>query len=176
MAKLPTAGSYLPIGQPHQLLHRVDRHLRAGEANQAAALAEELVRRFPDFAAGYHYLGWLWAEAYQDHQRAMAAFEEALNRDAAYAPAYLGWLRAANECGRFDPIPEVASQALEVPGIDAGRIHHQLGLCYEQQRRWPEALAQYREAMLHTLDNQDLAAYRGARERCLEKMDLLAQP
>jgi len=152
-----------------QAMVSIHQHIHENDVGLALSELSELLRAFPRFAPAYNTLGWLYANPLESPRQALVCYRRALALDPAYPPVYFNLLVALNTLGLSDEIPALADHALGVPGIDAGKIYHQLGIMFEVARDHAQAERCYEEAIQATLSLLDLESFEAALQRCQDK-------
>lgn len=152
-----------------QAMVSIHQHIEANDVALALAELSELIRTFPHFAPAYNTLGWLYATPLENPRKAIVCYRRALELDPAYPPVYFNLLVVLNTLGFSAEIPALVERALVVPGIDPGKIYHQLGVMFELARDYAQAERCYEEAILATLSLAELESFEAALQRCQAK-------
>ena len=152
-----------------QAMVAVNQHVNAGEVHHALAALSELIQEFPRYAPAFNTLGWLHANPLENPRQALVCYRRALELDPTYPPVYFNLLVALNTLGQRAEIPALVDRALTVPGIDAGKIHHQLGIMFELAHDHEQAERCYGDAIQATLSTIELESYEAALRRCRDK-------
>ncbi len=161
-------GSDLVTGQA---LASINQHINAGNLRGALAELSDLIRAFPRFAPAYNTLGWLYANPLENPRQAIVCYRRALALDPDYPPVYFNLIVALNTLGLSAEVPALAERALIVPGIDPGKIHHQLGITFELARDYKQAERCYGDAIQATLSVTELESFAVALRRCQDKAE-----
>jgi tetratricopeptide (TPR) repeat protein len=110
---------------------------------------EKTVELEPSLFKAYFKLGQVLEEL-DNQQDALRRYTEAIEKGPSFLPAYnaLGGLYA--DLGYLDHSVQVCQSALKVaqPGSDeAAKIHNLLGTVYQQQKKYDDAIQQFRQAL-----------------------------
>jgi tetratricopeptide (TPR) repeat protein len=110
---------------------------------------EKTVELEPGLFKAYYKLGQVLEEL-DDQQNALRRYTECIEKGPTFLPAYnaLGGLYA--DLGYLDHAVQVSQSALKVtqPGSDeSAKIHNLLGTVYQQQKKYDEAVQQFRAAL-----------------------------
>jgi tetratricopeptide (TPR) repeat protein len=117
--------------------------------NGAKKALEKTIELEPGLFKAYYKLAQV-DEELDDQQSALKHYTESIEKGPSFLPAYnaLGSLYA--DLGYLDHAVQVAQSALKVaqPGSDeASKIHNLLGTVYQQQKKYDEAITQFRAAL-----------------------------
>jgi superkiller protein 3 len=117
--------------------------------NGAKKALEAAVAAEPGLFKAYYKLAQVLEEL-DDQQGALQRYTESIEKGPAFLPAYnaLGSLYA--DLGYLDHSVQVAQSALKVAqsgSEEAAKIHNLLGTVYQQQKKFDEAITQFRAAL-----------------------------
>ena len=140
-----------------------------GDAGVAAGLLHDLTARYPDFGKAYALLGIIYLISFEDHAQAETYFKQSITLAPAYSFAYLHYAELLFSQERYTELVAIINKGLETPGIDKDKAYHLLGLMHERQQQFEDALDNFRTAMMYSVDDDEIAKYQKAVERCLMK-------
>ena len=117
--------------------------------NGAKKALEAAIAAEPGLFKAYYKLAQVLEEL-DDQQGALQRYTESIEKGPAFLPAYnaLGSLYA--DLGYLDHAVQVAQSALKVAqsgSEEAAKIHNLLGTVYQQQKKYDEAITQFRAAL-----------------------------
>lgn len=124
-------------------------HKREGELPQARAHLDEGLRLDPGFAEGWVILGELRRDA-GDVDGALMAFRRGAALDPTMAGVFHNLGNVAMHRGWIDSAVVHYERVLSLDP-DFAEARNNLGYALEQQDRWPEALAAYRQAVVDSI-------------------------
>lgn len=160
---------FVPELVPAQAMVSINQHVNAGNVRPALAELQDLIAAFPRFAPPYNTLGWLYANPLERPRQAIPCYRCALELDPDYPPTYFNLAVTLNTLGLTAELPALIARGLAVPGIDAGKLHHQLGTMYELARDYERAARCYGDAIEATLSTAELDSFDSALQRCEAK-------
>ncbi|MFW6067332.1 MAG: tetratricopeptide repeat protein [Myxococcota bacterium] len=125
------------------VLSELDENERAKEAfEKAIELDSELFKAYFKLARVLERL--------DDQQNALTRYTEAIQAGPRFIPAYSELGRLYADLGYLDQAAQVLQEGLKVaiPGTDEqAQLHYLLGTVYQQQRKFEESIAEFREAL-----------------------------
>ncbi len=145
----PTNGSY------HEKLGTVLMELESWEAAKAAL--EKALEVDPNMARAHYKLGQV-AERLDDQQSALQHYTDAISKGPRFLEAYSALGRLYADLGFLDESVQVLQGALQVAqegSTEEGNVHHLLGTVFQQQRKFDEAVVEFREALNIEPGNRD---------------------
>jgi len=74
--------------------------------------------------------------------------------------------------GKWNELKELLDQAMNIPGITKATIYNEYGIMYEQQGKLDQAIENFRNAGLNTLDQGTLDRAKASIARCKSKKEL----
>lgn len=137
----PTKGIY------HYQLGTVEMQL--SEWEQAKTAFEAAIQHDPALFKAYFKLGQVLEEL-DDQQQALQRYTEAIQRNPRFLPAYSSLGRLYADLGYLDQAVQVLQGALQVAHRgteEEADIHNILGSVYQQQRKYDEAVGEFRAAL-----------------------------
>ncbi len=159
---------------PHRLLYEVNKHIDQNNLQDATSQLVSLLEAFPYFAPGYNVLGYLYANQFSDPRNAIPCYEKALETDPNYPPTYFNFIVTLNAVEQHGRVPEIAEKALQVKGVDPGKIYYGLGMSKELVREYAAAKMDYLKAIRHSVVDVEINEYRKAVQRCDLKLSIPA--
>ena len=135
---------------------------RSGKAHEARIVYERLITRYPDRYEPFHRLGVI-ADRGRRFGEAQALFDEAIRRNPTNPDLHndLGYCLYLQ--GQFDQAEAAVTHALRLNPANP-RYYNNLGMIYGHQRRYEEALAQFRRGGSEADAYYNLAFMLAARE------------
>ncbi|GAA4342237.1 tetratricopeptide repeat protein [Flaviaesturariibacter amylovorans] len=121
---------------------------------------ESILFEEPTHAATHNSLGWIYKTQLDDFRKAESHFTAAIRSEPHYPHAYLNFAVLLMDLERYDELEALVQKALDVPAIEKSWLYHRLGLARELQLRFDEAVTYYEKAILMTLNDDKIKAYR----------------
>lgn len=151
-----------PAAEFAQEMIRAKNLERSGKAPEARTVYERLITRYPDRYEPFHRLGVI-ADRERRFGEAQALFDEAIRRNPTNPDLHndLGYCLYLQ--GQFDQAEAAVSHALRLNPTNP-RYYNNLGMIYGHQRRYEEALAQFRRGGSEADAYYNLAFMLAARE------------
>lgn len=119
------------------------------------------------------WMGHIKANYFKDDAGAEKLFTSAIEKDAAYAETYLFFADLLFRHERFAELNAVINKASAISGVSKDKVNHLTGLMNEAQGKLDEAISLYKKAILAGFDNDLIAVYEKAIERCTVKKKYL---
>ncbi|MCB2183419.1 MAG: tetratricopeptide repeat protein [Desulfobulbaceae bacterium] len=137
---------------PDQLLQIAQKHHHAGDLGQAEKAYRELLRAFPNHAAGHNDLGVLFHSLNQP-QKALFHYKKAVSLKADYPQALINSGIILMDQGEFDEAVGLFQRVLDSAPTDIAALTN-LGTAQHRQGKLSEALDSFRQVL--ALDPNDL--------------------
>lgn len=129
----------------------------------------------PTNAPTHNSLGWIYKTQMDDYRNAENHYLAAIKGEPAYPHAYLNYIILLTDTERFAEALTWVKKAMKIEAVDKAWLHHRLGLIHELQLKFDEAIFHYEKAMLLTLSDEKIKAYKEDVLRCEEKIQLLGK-
>lgn len=143
--------------------------LRENKPDEAFELFEKAYHEDSSTAIVPAWMGHIKAGYFKDDAGAETLFNEAIERNAAYAETYLFYADLLFRHERFAELNAVINKASAISGVSKDKVNHLSGLMHEAQGKLDEAISYYKKAILSGFDNELIALYERAIERCIVK-------
>lgn len=115
------------------------------------------------------WMGHIKSNYFKDDAGAEKLFTSAIEKDASYAETYLFYADLLFRHERFAEFNAVINKASAISGVSKDKVNHLSGLLQEAQGKLDEAVAYYKKAILSGFDNDLIAVYERAIDRCAVK-------
>lgn len=143
--------------------------LRDKRPDEAFNFFEKSFQENDSSAIPLAWMGHIKANYFKDDAGAEKLFNAAIEKDAAYADTYLFFADLLFRHERFAELNAVINKASAISGISKDKVNHFSGLMNEAQGKLDEAISFYKKAILTGFDNDLIAVYEKAIDRCLVK-------
>ncbi len=134
--------------------------------DEAYDLIKELIEEHQDYGPAYNYLGWIYANAFSNFQKACECYELAVKYSPEYPSTYVNYALVLNTIGNFARLETLLKEGLEIPGANASKLHHEYGIMHELKGDLNKAIKSYEEAIKTCLVTQEVERYQSAIYRC----------
>lgn len=168
-----TSGPDFAFSTPEAYFFEADRLINANEANQAYALLEECIARFPDFGKAYNHLGFIQETKYRDPKTAETFYLKCIKLSPEYPAVYLNYSVLLSTHERYDDLVNLLEKALEVSGINKAKIYNEYGIMHEVKGNYGSAIEHYQKAIQFSFIAANIKAYESSIERVRNKQSLL---
>lgn len=143
--------------------------LRENRPDEAFEFFEKSFQENDSSAIPLAWMGHIKSTYFKDDAGAEKLFTSAIEKDAAYAETYLFYADLLFRHERFAELNAVINKAAAISGVSKDKVNHLSGLMHEAQGKLDDAVLFYKKAILAAFDNELLAVYEKAIERCLVK-------
>ncbi len=140
--------------------------LASGDYAHAATLLEEVTRRFDQYGKAWCELGNLLQYELNDLEGAATCYIKAMEVSPAHSPTYLGYADLLFTQEKFAEANAILNQAMEIQGVRKDLVIYKSALLIESQGRYDEAIAAYKEAILVSFDDNEIAKCEKGINRC----------
>ncbi|MDW7691849.1 O-linked GlcNAc transferase [Flammeovirgaceae bacterium SG7u.111] len=127
---------------------------------------EEILVSEPGYGRAHNALGWIYDNTFVDYAKAEYHYKLAIKFAPTFPAGYLNYCFLLNKLKKSEELLIVVNKALKVPGINVSSLHNELGLMFEYEGNYKEAIAKYKLAIANSLNNFEIEAYRGNIKRC----------
>lgn len=145
--------------------------LNYGEAPKSLKLLNEILSEEPLYARAHFQIGKLYFYDLQDYNAAGYHFKLCTELEPNFPDVYYDYVSLLVFLNMESLANKVAAKALLVPGVDSTDIYEQIALCYENNRKWNQAIANYTEALMQVTDKQQKTGLEESIERVKFKID-----
>ncbi len=166
-------GPDFSFDNPEAYFFEADRLINADAANEAYAVLEACVAKFPDFGKAYNHLGFIQETKYRDPKQAEVFYQKCLELSPDYPAVYLNYSVLLSTQERHDELQDLLAKALEVPGMNKAKIYNEYAIMHEVKGEYESAIAQYQKAIHHSFIASDIATFEASIERVQTKQRLL---
>lgn len=157
----------------HEKFIRADELIKDKLFSDAIQLLNEIIQDDPTFGKAYNHLGWIYDTQFKEYEKAENCYRQAVLYDPNYTAGHMNYIYFLSALGRFDDLKEVLEQAEQVPGMDKASIKFEFGLMYEMKGDLDLAIDYYKKAIIGSIDNAKIQAYKDALERIKLKKEIL---
>jgi tetratricopeptide (TPR) repeat protein len=144
--------------------------LSRGEIAKAAAILTEITDRFETHARAWCEMANILQFQIEDYAGAIELYQKAMQLNPSYAPAYLGYADVLFTQEKFAEANAIINQALEIEGVRKDIAMYKSGLIMESQGRYDEAIETYRNALLISFSDEEIAKCEKGINRCNVKI------
>jgi tetratricopeptide (TPR) repeat protein len=126
-----------------------------GQTPMGLKLLNEIVNDDPLYVRAHFQLGKIYHYEINDYQTAGYHYKTCMELEPEFPDNYFHYLKLVVFLNMEKLVNAIAKKALKTPGVDASDIYDQLGLFYEKNRNWENALNAYQKAFFEvTYKNQ----------------------
>ncbi len=144
--------------------------LSKGEVAKAAAILTDINSRFDTYVKAWFELGNIIQYHLEDFNAAAEMYRKAMQLNPAFAPAYLGYADVLFTQEKFAEANAIVNQALEIKGVRKDVALYKSGMIMESQGRYDEAMETYRNALLVSFSDEEIAKCEKGIARCTIKI------
>ncbi|TAE69931.1 MAG: hypothetical protein EAZ85_12410 [Bacteroidetes bacterium] len=156
-----------------RLFFRADNEIKDGLIAEAFDTLTYIIEQDTEYGKAYNHLGWLYETKYKDYKRAEECYRLSLKYSPDYLAIYLNYAILLSTIEKFDELESLLNRALTVPGINKAKIWNEHAIMREIQGRYQEAITSYKQAIMNSLNNDDIASYEQSMQRSQKKQSLL---
>lgn len=125
-----------------------------GRISKGLSLLKEIVENEPLYARAHYQLGKIYYYELKDYQAAGYHLKLCLDIEPEFPDAYFDYLNLVVFLNMEKLVQQVTQKALKVAGVCKAEIYSLLGLFYENNRLWANALAAYSQALLEATEKE----------------------
>lgn len=155
-----------------ELLDQANTDIKNGLYEQAENKLEEIISTDPNFGKAYNHMGYLYEVKFKDYEKGETLYKLCLEKTPLYPSVYYNYAILLSTLGKWNELKELLDQAMNIPGITKATIYNEYGIMYEQQGKLDEAIENFRNAGLNTLDQGTLDRAKASIARCKSKKEL----
>lgn len=156
-----------------RLFFRADNEIKDGLIAEAFDTLTYIIEQDTEYGKAYNHLGWLYETKYKDYKRAEECYRLALKYAPDYLAIYLNYAILLSTIEKFDDLSSLLEKALKVPGINKAKIWNEYGIMHEIQGKYADAIGAYKQAAIHSLNNDDIVTYEQSIQRSQKKQNLV---
>ncbi|WP_295712998.1 hypothetical protein [Mucilaginibacter sp.] len=151
-------------------LQAVDK-LSYGKTTKGLKLLNEIISNDPLYARAHHQLGMIYYYEIKDYQTAGYHFKTCMELEPSFPDNYTDYLDLLVFLNMEKLVNTVSVKALNTPGVDTAGIYDLLGLFYEKNKQWTNALTYYHKAFMDVTVNEERADIEQSLKRVRSKME-----
>ena len=140
------------------------------EFAKAKLKLEEVLETEPDNGRVHFLIGWIYFNQLRDYRKARRHFNYAIKFAPNHPDVFYCYLRMLNFLDMREELVCIAEKALSVNGVCKAYIHYQLGLSFEKNGNYSEAIRYFKQAIIHATDKDDLEEYNESIKRIENKL------
>ena len=145
--------------------------LSYGKTTKGLKLLNEIISNDPLYARAHHQLGIIYYYEIKDYQTAGYHFKTCLELEPAFPDNYIHYLDLLVFLNMEKLVHSVSAKALNTTGVDTAGIYELLGLFYEKNKQWANAMTNYHKAFMDVTHNKDKADIEQSLKRVRSKME-----
>lgn len=145
--------------------------LNYGETPKSLQLLNEILANEPLYFRAHFQIGKLYYYDLKDYNAAGYHFKLCTELEPSFPDVYYHYVKLLVFLNKQSTLSKVADQALTIPGVDTADIYQSVALCYENNRKWEQAIVHYTEALMQVTNNQQKTYLEESLERVKFKMD-----
>ncbi|HSY75837.1 MAG TPA: hypothetical protein VK890_03205 [Bacteroidia bacterium] len=149
-----------------------DRLINQKAYEDSYKILQSIIREEPTFGKAYNHIAWYHRWRTKDYTAAEENYKKSIEFSPEYGSAYGNYAALLNLLRRWDDLPALVEKGLKVPGVDHGNLFNELGIMFEYQGKFKEAIEQYKRYALETLESETLEKIMQSIDRCKKKMEL----
>lgn len=154
------------------MFQNADRLLNQKSYEEAYDIFQTMIEKQPTFGKTYNHMGWLYRWRMRDYVAAEANYKKAMELSPEYISTYANYASLLNMLRRWDDLPKLVEKALTIPGVDRGALYNELGIMFETQGKFKEAMEEYKRYAYESLDSEGVEAAKQSIERCKKKIEM----
>ena len=155
-----------------EMLDRANADIKNGNYEKAENTLEEMIKIDPNFGKTYNHLGYLYEVKFKEYEKGETLYKMCLEKSPMYPAIYYNYSVLLSTLGKWDELKELLDQALNIPGVTKSTIYNEYAIMYEQQGKLDDAIENYRNAGMNTLDQATLDRAKTSIARCKSKKEL----
>ena len=154
---------------------QVDKLFAEGEYGEGKKLLEEILETEPDYGRAHNHLGWLYFTKFDNYERAAIHFKLGIKFSPDYPASYINYTYLLNDLNEVEALKLNVERALKVKGINRAILYNELGRSYELNGNYNLASQNYKNAIRHTLNKQEMETYNQNMERVKTKKGIFSK-
>ena len=155
-----------------EMLDNANLDIKNGQYEKAENTLEEMIKIDPNFGKTYNHLGYLYEVKFKEFEKGETLYKLCLEKSPMYPAIYYNYAVLLSTLRKWDELKALLDQAINIPGVTKATIYNEYAIMYEQQGKLDEAIENYRNAGLNTLDQATLDRAKTSITRCKSKKDL----
>ena len=155
-----------------EMLDSANVDIKNGQYEKAENTLEEMIKIDPNFGKTYNHLGYLYEVKFKEFEKGETLYKLCLEKSPMYPAIYYNYAVLLSTLRKWDELKALLDQAINIPGVTKATIYNEYAIMYEQQGKLDEAIENYRNAGLNTLDQATLDRAKTSITRCKSKKEL----
>ena len=155
-----------------EMLASANTDIKNGHYEKAENTLEEIIKIDPNFGKAYNHLGYLYEVKFKEFDKGETLYKMCLEKSPMYPAIYYNYAVLLSTLSKWDELKELLDQAINIPGVTKSTVYNEYAIMYEQQGKLDQAIENYRNAGLNTLDQATLDRAKSSIARCKSKKDL----
>ena len=156
-----------------ELLDQANLDIKDGLYDQATDKLEKIIDMDPNFGKAYNHLGYLYEVKFKEYEKGETLYKLCIEKSPMYPSVYYNYAILLSTLGKWDDLKDLLDRAMGIPGITKATIYNEYAIMYEQQGKLDDAIANYKQCALNTLDKNVLNRAKESIDRCKMKKELL---
>ena len=124
-----------------------------GESPKGLRLLKEIIDNDPLYARAHFQLGKIYYYELNDYQTAGYHFKTCMELEPSFPDNYFHYLDLVVFLSMEKHVHFIAAKALITPGVNSASVYNLLGLFFETNKNWNDALTAYKNAFIAVTDN-----------------------
>ena len=126
-----------------------------GESPKGLRLLKEIIDNDPLFARAHFQLGKIYYYELNDYQTAGYHFKTCMKLEPSFPDNYFHYLDLVVFLNMEKYVHAIAAKALTIPGVSTASVYDLLGLFFENNKSWTDALTAYKDAFIAVTDKDE---------------------
>ncbi len=154
---------------------QVDKLFADGEYSEGKKLLEEILEMEPDYGRAHNHLGWLYFTKFDNYERADYHFRLGIKFSPDYPASYINYTYLLNDLNEVEALQKNVERAMKVKGINKAILFNELGRSCEVNGNYAAAVDNYKNAIKHCLNKQEMDTYNQNMERVKSKKSIFSK-
>lgn len=155
------------------LFEEADGLINEKKYEDAYFLLKSIIDQEPNFGKAFNHLGWFYRWKVKDYAKAEEYYKKAMEVTPDYYASYTNYISLLSSQQRWKDMMGVIEKAMNVPSALKGDLYKDLGVMYEKQAKYEEAIEQYKKSAIEAVENSKFEEAKKSIDRCREKMKIL---
>lgn len=152
-----------------QYMKEAEQLIYANEVDRGICLLNELLYDEPGYGRLHNHLGWAYTYYTSDSARAELHLKMAIKFQSEFFAPYLHIGQLLIRIGRADEAIDYLRAGLTKPEANAVGLWDLIGRAYEMKADYRNAIAAYKQAMIGSLNDHEVKAFKEGINRCRKK-------
>ena len=145
------------------------RLLQSGQVEECMNELSLLLIRYPDHGRGNALLGRLYLRHLSEFTLAEECFNKALRYDPLYPELYYDYAELLIHLEKYTEAIAVLNKGFEIPGIEKNKLYRWMGMIYEKQKDFDQAILNYTQAIYDSFTDAFIQLLKTDIKRCMMK-------